>query len=109
VGTTGGHKRDSRSGNPPTLPCCSFSTKLTNEPMPRPQLSSKLRDKIAEVENSIRNFEYARERMLTRREAAEPSERNPLDRALALNAQSLDGLNRELTAVKDMLGRTLER
>ena len=74
--------------------------------MPRPQLAAKLRDEIAEIENSIQNFEFARERMLKRKEDAVPSNGTQLDRALELNQQSLDGLNRQLHSAKDMLSRT---
>jgi hypothetical protein len=74
--------------------------------MPRPQLAAKLRDEIAEIENSIQNFEYARQRMLKRKEDAVASEPVQLDRALELNQQSLDALYRQLNSARDMLART---
>jgi hypothetical protein len=77
--------------------------------MPRPQLASKLRDEIAEMENSIQNFAYARERMLKTRERAAALECERLDRALGLNGQSLEGLYRDLTSAKEMLARTTGR
>ena len=70
----------------------------------RPRLAAKLRGKIAEHEQRIRNFEFARQRMLATREAANGSaEADRLDRALALNQQSLDSLYRELTAAQEKL------
>jgi hypothetical protein len=67
-------------------------------------LAAKLRVKIAEHEQRIRNFEFARQRMSATRQAANGNtEVDRLDRALALNQQSLDSLYRELAAAQEKL------